>query len=70
MDIKNSIIREVEILDILGRRRVLKKINSLEGVRIFEHADGCRINLDKLSDEYLNMLLEYIHMLKMEDRKL
>ena len=53
----------VENLTLENRQKVLKFIHS-QGIKLHEHADGTRINLDNLNTEQqrkLKLLVNFLH---------
>ena len=42
------------------RMAVLTILNRFDNITIIEHADGCRINLDKLTKEQISQITAYI----------
>ena len=55
-----SCIRGIEVLDKKDRIKVLQYIKEDLEVKIHEHADGCRVILDDMSQEDLRFLSMFI----------
>jgi len=58
-----SCIRGIEVLDKKDRIKVLQYIKEDLEVKIHEHADGCRVILDDMSQEDLRFLSMFIRSL-------
>ena len=58
---KSSIVSKALELDYEDRLYVLQILKQqLDPVKIVEHADGCRINLDNLPDSIINKIYHII----------
>lgn len=57
---KEDIIGKSEKLDVGCRKAVLTIINFIQPECIVENGDGCRIDLDRLSENTINRIHEYI----------
>ena len=59
MDSKKFIIKNIDEIPLTDRKELLKLIQRTP-TKISECADGCRINLDKLHAETINLIYMYV----------
>jgi len=56
----DNLIKAIEELEKKNKLKILKYLNEETNVKIFEHRDGSRINLDKMNDEQMDKFKEFV----------
>jgi len=63
----DNLIKAIEIMQKKEKLKILKYLNEETDVKIFEHADGSRINLDTIDNTDLELFMNFVNKIKLEN---